>query len=66
MLTRCDLGLEVNLGNAELDFQARDFDSVVGDDVPADVAPPAVKFRLGLFLADEFLQALLQVTITSG
>ena len=31
----------------------------VGDDVPADVAAPAVDFDLGLFLADEqvFLEA---------
>ena len=53
---------EVNLVHAELGFQAGDFDGVagfVGDDVPADVAAPAVDFDLGLFLADEqvFLEA---------
>ncbi len=57
-----DAGFEVNLVHAELDFQAGDFDGVagfVGDDVPADVAAPAVDFDLGLFLADEqvFLEA---------
>ena len=51
-----DAGFEVDLGHAELDFQAGDFDGVagfVGDDVPADVAAAAVELELAFVLADQ-------------